>query len=66
MANLQTAFERHEAGPGVGLLKRLGVELVKGAFHATNPDEVSEQIAQRTSFLNALPLSAESADAALF
>ena len=30
MQNLQQSFERHEAGPGVGLLKRLGVSLEAG------------------------------------
>ena len=32
MAKLQAKFERHEAGPGVGLLKKLGVQLESGTF----------------------------------
>ena len=32
MADLQQAFERHEAGPGVGLLKQLGVEIESGVL----------------------------------
>ena len=31
MTDLQQAFERHEAGPGVGLLQQLGGELEAGA-----------------------------------
>ena len=42
MGNLQTAFERNEAGPGVGLLKRLGVGIVDGMFHSADADAVNE------------------------
>ena len=59
MANLQTAFERHEAGPGVGLLKRLGVQLENGAFHSQNPADVTALIEARTAFLNVLPCAEE-------
>lgn len=55
MQNLQSTFERHEAGPGVGLLKRLGVSLEAGKFSATNPDEVTAAIASRSEFISSLP-----------
>ncbi|MDA8765799.1 hypothetical protein N9M62_02800, partial [Candidatus Poseidoniales archaeon] len=62
MAALQTSFERHEAGPGVGLLKRLGVQLNQGKFEAEHPDQVTATIAQRTAFIASLPCSVEEAD----
>ena len=62
MANLQAAFERHEAGPGVGLLKRLGVQLENGAFHSQNPADVTARIEARTAFLNVLPCAEEELD----
>ncbi|MBT7321742.1 MAG: hypothetical protein HN852_03655, partial [Euryarchaeota archaeon] len=34
-------FERHEAGPGVGLLKSLGVSINSGIFISENEDKVS-------------------------
>ncbi len=51
MKDLSSNFERHEAGPGVGLLKGLGVSLDGGKFSCNNPDEVSKIIAERTAFI---------------
>ena len=51
----QEAFERHEAGPGVGLLKQLGVSL-EGGFAVSNPDEITDIIAQRAEFWLPFPL----------
>jgi len=62
MAALQTSFERHEAGPGVGLLKRLGVQLNQGKFEAEHPSQVTAAIAQRTAFIASLPCSVEESD----
>jgi len=62
MADLQSAFERHEAGPGVGLLKRLGVQLVEGKFQADHPEHVDDEIEQRVAFISGLPCSMEAAD----
>ncbi|MFL2949460.1 MAG: phenylalanine--tRNA ligase subunit alpha [Candidatus Poseidoniaceae archaeon] len=59
MANLQASFERHEAGPGVGLLKRIGVHLVDGIFLADNPEQVEGIIQQRTAFIESLPRTTE-------
>ena len=36
MANLQQSFERHEAGPGIGLLKKLGITM-DGGTHWIRP-----------------------------
>ncbi|MDC0501680.1 phenylalanine--tRNA ligase subunit alpha [Euryarchaeota archaeon] len=47
-------FERHEAGPGVGLLKSLGVSINSGIFISENEDKVSIQIQKRTDFINKL------------
>ena len=62
MQGLQEAFERHEAGPGVGLLKQLGVSIEGGLLVASNPEEISETIASRTAFLASLPALAETLD----
>jgi len=62
MANLQTEFERHEAGPGVGLLKRLGVQLENGTFHSQNPSDVTSRIETRAAFLNLLPCLEDALD----
>ena len=42
MSNLQQSFEKHEAGPGIGLLKKLGISMQAGKFHCDdNPIAVS-------------------------
>ena len=51
MKDLSSNFERHEAGPGVGLLKGLGVLIDGGKFSCDNPNEVSKIIAERTAFI---------------
>ena len=65
MANLQSDFERHEAGPGVGLLKRIGVQLSDGRFTAEQPNQVTSHIEERTAFIEALPQDNEAVDATL-
>jgi phenylalanyl-tRNA synthetase alpha chain len=52
MKDLSDAFERHEAGPGVGLLKKLGVSLDGGVFTCEDPQGVQKEIDSRTAFLN--------------
>ena len=51
MKDLSSNFERHEAGPGVGLLKGLGVAIEGGLFTCDNPEEITEAIAARTDFI---------------
>lgn len=55
MANLQQSFERHEAGPGIGLLKKLGVTMDGGSFNCANESDVTETISARQEFLSKLP-----------
>ena len=55
MANLQQSFERHEAGPGIGLLKKLGVTMDGGSFTCANESDVTETISARQDFLSKLP-----------
>ena len=55
-------FERHEAGPGVGLLKSLGVKVESGSFVWDNEDTVTSTVASRTSFIQSLADSGEDAD----
>ena len=68
MSALSAAFERHEAGPGVGLLKSLGIKVEAGALVADDEDAVISAIEQRTSFIQSLsagPLDASSLDAVM-
>ncbi len=65
MKGLQEAFERHEAGPGVGLLKQLGVSIEGGLLVASNPDEITRTIAERTDFLTSLPALDDTLDQSL-
>jgi len=65
MHGLQQAFERHEAGPGVGLLKQLGVSIEGGVLTAQAPDDITAIIEARTSFLNSLPADEQLLDASL-
>ena len=55
MANLQQSFERHEAGPGIGLLKKLGITMDGGSFACANESKVDEIISARQDFLAKLP-----------
>ena len=55
MANLQQSFARHEAGPGIGLLKKLGVTMAGGSFTCADEAKVSEAISARQDFLKKLP-----------
>ena len=50
----EAGFERYEAGPGIGLLKSLGVSIEKGIFTFTNEKEITRIISERVSFIQAL------------
>ena len=65
MARLQSAFERHEAGPGVGLLKQLGVALDGGVLRADSPESISQAVEARVQFLTSLPSPPDKLDPAL-
>ena len=51
MKDLSAHFEKHEAGPGIGLLKGLGVTIQGGKFTTENPSSVSSKIAERTEYI---------------
>ncbi len=54
MATLSSEFERNEAGPGVGLLKVLGISLENGRFVVDDEGTVDSAIEQRTAFVGLL------------
>ncbi|RJU84878.1 MAG: phenylalanine--tRNA ligase subunit alpha [Candidatus Poseidoniales archaeon] len=51
MRDISSNFERHEAGPGVGLLKGLGIEIQGGSFTCDDPESVTSAISERTEFI---------------
>ena len=51
-------FERHEAGPGVGLLKSLGVNVESGSFVWSDENAITNSIDQRSEFIQVLSDSA--------
>jgi len=51
MKDVSSNFERHEAGPGIGLLKGLGVNIEGGKFSCDNAELVTKKIAERTDFI---------------
>ncbi len=62
MSGLQSSFEKFEAGPGIGLLKKLGVVFSAGVFTCDNPSSVAEQINDRQAFLSAIPAKVSALD----
>ena len=59
MQKLQSSFERHEAGPGVGLLKKLNVQLNNGVFECDDHSKVKVELQSRAMFLACLPADEE-------
>tara|TARA_Y100001978_G_scaffold7878_1_gene6620 strand:+ start:7289 stop:8773 length:1485 start_codon:yes stop_codon:yes gene_type:complete len=62
MANLQQSFAKHEAGPGIGLLKKLGISMNSGVFDCSDYKLVEEALSAREQFLTSLPAELESVD----
>ncbi|MEE2606461.1 MAG: phenylalanine--tRNA ligase subunit alpha [Candidatus Thermoplasmatota archaeon] len=54
MARLSSEFERHEAGPGVGLLKTLGIRLEDGRLVVDDEGSADSAIEQRDAFVKSL------------
>ena len=54
MAALSSSFERHEAGPGVGILKALGVTMESGVLVAGDESKITSEIEKRSKFINSL------------
>jgi len=51
---LSAGFDRSETGPGVGLLKGLGISIKAGSFVVEDDDAVTQAIDQRSSFIQSL------------
>ena len=51
---LAAGFDRSEAGPGVGLLKGLGISIEAGSFVVEDDEVVTQAIDQRSSFIQSL------------
>jgi len=62
MAELQKSFEKHEAGPGIGLLKKLGITIEAGVFTCGDHNQVTATIAEREEFLTKLPAKSSDLD----
>jgi phenylalanyl-tRNA synthetase alpha chain len=62
MKALQSEFERHEAGPGVGLLKQLGVAIDGGILVANDASMIEDTLKKRSDFLSSLPLEMSELD----
>lgn len=55
MENLfKSGFNRNEAGPGIGLLKSIGVNLDSGMLVAADEDKISSIISNRMQFISAI------------
>ena len=65
MQALQGDFERHEAGPGVGLLKQLGVVINKGVLQATDESTIHAELKVRSEFLASLPCDVNAVEASM-
>ena len=51
---LSSDFSRSETGPGIGLLKGLGIEIIEGKFSYENMEEISKIIKNRENFIASL------------
>ena len=61
MDNLfKAGFQRNEAGPGIGLLKSIGVNLESGKLVAADGEKISSIISKRAEFISSI--STESID----
>ena len=51
---MSSGFDRSESGPGIGILKGLGVDIVSGNMVFSNEEEISKEIDRRTDFINSI------------
>ncbi len=51
---MSSDFERSETGPGIGILKGLGVEIESGLFIVSDESGISKEIDRRTNFILSL------------
>jgi phenylalanyl-tRNA synthetase alpha chain len=50
----EEGFERHEAGPGIGLLKSMGLSIDSGRLVVEDEISISKQISVRSEFISSL------------
>ena len=65
---ISSGFDRKESGPGIGILKGLGVEIVSGNLVFSDEEEITKEIARRTDFIKSLsnsPVEASTMDEGL-
>ena len=48
---MSSYFERAETGPGIGILKGLGIEIESGAFIVSDDSKISQEITRRSEFI---------------
>ena len=53
-ALMSSGFDRSETGPGIGILKGLGVEIASGNLIFSNGEEITKEIDRRADFINSL------------
>ena len=51
---MSSGFDRSESGPGIGILKGLGVEVLSGNLVFSNEEEITHEINLRTDFIKSL------------
>ena len=64
-ALISSGFEKQETGPGIGLLKGLGIEIKSGKFVFDDSQKISNAISKRSDFITSLsggPLEYSSLD----
>ena len=54
---ISSGFDRKESGPGIGILKGLGVEIVSGNLVFSDEEEITKEIARRADFIKSLSIS---------
>ena len=55
---MSSDFDRAETGPGIGILKGLGIEIESGSFIISDESKISEEIDRRSEFILSLSESA--------
>ena len=67
-ALMLSGFEKRETGPGIGLLKGLGIKIESGSFVFDNPQKITSEISRRSDFIKSLsgdPVESSSLDVEL-
>jgi phenylalanyl-tRNA synthetase alpha chain len=62
---MSSGFDRSETGPGIGILKGLGLKIESGKLVFSSEEEISKEINRRTDFIKSLskgPIESPSAD----